>query len=126
MKPGKTGLKRIIDAAGYSIKGLLFAWKNEAAFRQECYLAIILIPIAFVIGETATQIIFLILPVFLVLIVELINSAIEAVVDRVGEELHILSGAAKDIGSAAVFVSLTLLGVIWIIVIFDRFTTIFS
>lgn len=121
MKPGKTGIKRIIAAASYSLQGISYAWKNEAAFRQECCLAVFLIPLAFVVGENATQIIFLIFPVFLVLIVELINSAIEAVVDRFGDEVHILSGAAKDLGSAAVFICLVLLSIIWTIILLERF-----
>ncbi len=121
MKPGKTGIKRIFAAAGYSLQGVLYAWKNEAAFRQECCLAIVLIPLAFFVGGNVTQIILLILPVFLVLIIELINSAIEAVVDRFGDEVHILSGAAKDIGSAAVFICLILLVIIWAMVMFERY-----
>lgn len=121
MKPGKIGISRIFAAAGYSLKGILYAWKNEAAFRQECILAALLIPLAFFVGETTTQTIFLILPIFLVLIVELINSAIEAVVDRISDELHVLSGAAKDIGSAAVFICLILLFIIWCMILFDRF-----
>lgn len=121
MKPGKTGIRRIINAAGYSFKGVLYAWKNEAAFRQECLLAALLIPLAFFVGETVTKIILLILPIFLVLIVELINSAIEAVVDRIGGEHHILSGAAKDIGSAAVFMCLLLLSIIWCMILIERF-----
>ena len=121
MKPGKTGIKRIIDAAGYSFQGICFAWRNEAAFRQECILAVVLIPLAFFLGETTAQTILLITPIFLVLVVELINSAIEAVVDRIGDEPHSLSGAAKDIGSAAVFVCLVLLVFIWLMVFFERF-----
>ena len=121
MKPGKTGIKRIFAAAAYSLQGILYAWKNEAAFRQECCLAVVLLPLAFFVGENSTQIALLILPVFLVLIVELINSAIEAVVDRIGDEVHILSGAAKDIGSAAVFVCLLLLFIVWGIVLLERF-----
>ncbi len=121
MKPGKTGVKRIIDAAGYSFQGIRFAWQNEAAFRQELLLAVVLIPLAFFIGEATVQIIVLITPIFLVLVVELINSAIEAVVDRIGDEPHSLSGAAKDIGSAAVFMCLVLLAFIWLMILFERF-----
>lgn len=119
MKPGKTGIARIKDAFVYSLKGLKYAWKNEADFRQECILAIVLMPTALIIAESIVQKILLIIPVFMVLIVELINSAIEAVVDRFGDELHELSGAAKDIGSAAVTVSLILLGIIWLLVLVD-------
>lgn len=119
MKPRKAGIARIIDAFGYSMKGINFAWQNEAAFRQECCLAFVLLPLAFFIAENAVQLVLLILPVFIVLIVELLNSAIEAVVDRHGDELHILSGAAKDIASAAVFFSLILLGLIWMLILID-------
>jgi len=121
MKSSKTGIDRIIYAFGYSVKGLKFAWQNEAAFRQECYLAFILLPLAFLLAESVVQLALLILPIFVLIIVELLNSAIEAAVDRHGDELHILSGAAKDIGSAAVFVSLMMLGLIWILILFDIF-----
>ena len=121
MKPGKAGIARIIDAFGYSMKGLKFAWQNEAAFRQECYIAFVLLPLAFLFAESAVQLVLLILPIFILLIVELLNSAIEAAVDRYGDELHVLSGAAKDIGSAAVFFSLVLLGIIWMFILFDIF-----
>lgn len=121
MKPGKTGFARIKDAMGYSIKGLVFTWKNEAAFRQECVIAVILIPLAFFIAPSIEQVILLTLPVFLLLIVELINSAIEAAIDRFGDEQHVLSGAAKDIGSAAVFVSLVFLSFTWAVMLLDIF-----
>jgi diacylglycerol kinase (ATP) len=120
MKPGKKGIERIFDAALYSIKGYKYAWKNEAAFRQEVCLAIILIPVAFYLGETAIEVSILIIPIFITLIIELINSAIEAVVDRIGSELHELSGAAKDIGSAAVLISLVLCGIVWGVFIFEK------
>ena len=126
MKPGKTGLQRVIDAAGYSIKGIKFVWANEAAFRQECILALIMIPLAFVIAESVSQIILLVVPIVLVLIIELINSAIEAIVDRIGDEIHELSGAAKDIGSAAVLLALLLTAFIWIIIILHNFFALFS
>ena len=121
MKPGKTGITRIVKAFSYSMKGLRFAWQHEAAFRQECFLAIVLVPLAYFISENAVQLVLLILPIFIVLIVELLNSAIEAAIDRHGDELHMLSGAAKDIGSAAVFVSMILLGLIWLLILFDIF-----
>jgi diacylglycerol kinase (ATP) len=106
MKPGKTGVVRIIDAAGYSLKGLRFAWKNEAAFRQESVLALVLIPLGCWIGTDAVQISMLIGSCLIVLIVELLNTAIEAVVDRISDEYHTLAGSAKDLGSAAVLISL--------------------
>jgi diacylglycerol kinase (ATP) len=113
MKPGKTGIKRVIHATGYSLLGLTAAYKNEAAFRQELWLTIILAPFAIYLGNTGVERALLLGSLILVLIVELINSAIEAVVDRVGSEKHELSGRAKDIGSAAVMLALLNLFVIW-------------
>ena len=120
-KPGKSGIARVIDAFGYSMKGFVAVWKYEAAFRQEVGLAIILIPTAFWLAQTHTELILLIASVFWVLMAELVNSSVEAVVDRTGPERHELSGRAKDIGSALVFVSLLLLVVVWGIVAFNRF-----
>ena len=120
-KPGKTGIARIIDAFGYSMKGFAAVWKYEAAFRQEVALAIILIPTAFWLAQTHIELILLISSVFWVLMAELANSSVEAVVDRTGSERHELSGRAKDIGSALVFVSLLLLAIVWGIVAFNRF-----
>jgi diacylglycerol kinase (ATP) len=120
-KPGKTGVRRIIDAFGYSMKGLSASWKYESAFRQEVALAIILIPAAFWLAQSHIELILLISSVFWVLMAELANSALEAVVDRTGSERHELSGRAKDIGSALVFVSLSLLVIIWAIILFNRF-----
>lgn len=116
-KTGNTGLTRIIKAAGYSKQGLQAAWANEAAFRQEALLALIMIPVAFWVAEHSIELILLISVVFLVLIVELLNSAVEAVVDRIGDEHHELAGRAKDIGSAAVFISLVLTAVVWAIIV---------
>lgn len=112
-KPGATGITRIINATGYSMKGLKSAWINEAAFRQELMLILLLMPLAFWIGDTLNQILLLIVISWLVVIVEILNSAIEAVVDRVGSEHHELSGRAKDLGSAAVFVALALNALVW-------------
>lgn len=116
-----TGFKRIYNAFFYSIAGLASAWKNEAAFRQESLVAIVLIPVAFWLGQTSSQIGLLILSIFIVLIVELLNSAVEAAIDRISDEHHALSKQAKDIASAAVFISLILFIVIWVLVIFERF-----
>jgi diacylglycerol kinase (ATP) len=116
-KPGKKGIGRIIDATGYSMKGLKAAWVNEAAFRQELMLFIVGVPVAYWLAETRTDFLWLILPLFLILIAELVNSALEAVVDRIGHEHHELSGRAKDIGSALVFVCLVLLAVIWAVIL---------
>ncbi|MFV1983226.1 MAG: diacylglycerol kinase [Thiohalomonadales bacterium] len=113
MKPGKKGIKRIINATGYSLLGLVATYKNEAAFRQELWLAIVLTPIAIYLGNTGIERAMLLGSLILVLIVELLNSAIEAVVDRIGNEFHELSGRAKDIGSAAVMLSLLNLVVVW-------------
>jgi len=115
-----TGIKRIYNAFFYSMAGLASAWKNEAAFRQESVIAIVLIPLSFWLGQNTIQIGLLILAIFIVLIVELLNSAIEAVVDRISAEHHSLSKQAKDIASAAVFLSLILFVVIWGLVIFER------
>lgn len=120
-KPGKTGIPRIIDAFGYSMKGFAAVWKYEAAFRQEVGLAIILIPTAFWLAQTHIELILLIASVVWVLMAELANSSVEAVVDRTGSERHELSGRAKDIGSALVFVSLALLVLVWGIIAFNRF-----
>ena len=121
MKPGKTGIARIIDATGYSVKGFIFAWKNEAAFRQEFCLAVILIPLACWLGTNAVERSLLIGSCLIVLIVELLNTSVEAAVDRVGDEYHKLAGSAKDLGSAAVFTSLTLTVVVWCLITFERF-----
>ncbi|MCF3097304.1 diacylglycerol kinase [Aeromonas australiensis] len=112
-KPGATGVTRIINATGYSIKGLRSAWVNEAAFRQELMLILLLMPLAFWLGDSLNQILLLVVISWLVVIVEILNSAIEAVVDRVGSEHHELSGRAKDLGSAAVFIALALNGLVW-------------
>ena len=120
-KPGNTGITRIIKAFGFSMKGFRAAWKHEAAFRQELMLTVVLAPLAFVISETTTQLALLLLTLFVVLITEILNSAVEAVVDRVSDEQHKLAGRAKDMGSAAVFLSLTMTAVIWGLVIFERY-----
>ncbi len=120
-KPGNTGITRIIRAFGFSMKGFRAAWQHEAAFRQELVLAVLLVPSAFVIAENAMRLALLLAPLFVVLITEIFNSAIEAVVDRISDEHHELAGRAKDMGSAAVFLSLTMTAVIWGLVIFERF-----
>lgn len=112
-KPGATGVTRIINATGYSMKGLKSAWINEAAFRQELVLVLLLMPLACWLGDSLNQILLLIVISWLVVIVEVLNSAIEAVVDRIGSEHHELSGRAKDLGSAAVFIALGLNALVW-------------
>lgn len=112
-KPGATGITRIINATGYSMKGLKSAWVNEAAFRQELLLILLLMPLAFWIGDSLNEILLLVCISWLVVIVEVLNSAVEAVVDRIGSEHHELSGRAKDLGSAAVFIALVLNALVW-------------
>ena len=115
------GFRRIYNAFFYSMDGFKAAWKNEEAFRQEFILALVLIPIAFWLGESSLHISLLIFSVLVVLITELLNTGVEAAIDRIGIERHDLSKRAKDIGSAAVFVSLTALTVVWGFAIYDRF-----
>ena len=117
-KTGATGFTRIIKAAGYSWLGFKAAYKNEAAFRQELWLCILLLPAALYFGETLMDKAILISSLLFILIVELINSAIEAVVDRIGDEMHELSGRAKDMGSTAVFITISMVVVIWIGVLY--------
>jgi diacylglycerol kinase (ATP) len=108
-----TGLKRIFLAGGYSLAGLSAAYRQEAAFRQELLLAVVLIPLACWLRVAPLERMLMIATLLLVLVVELLNSAIEAVVDRVGSEHHELSGRAKDMGSAAVLISLLLTAYVW-------------
>ncbi|WP_448679809.1 diacylglycerol kinase [Pseudomonas nicosulfuronedens] len=110
---GQTGLKRIFNAAGYSLAGFAAAFKGEAAFRQLVLINVILIPLSFFFDVTRGERALLIAVCLLALIVELLNSAIEAVVDRVSLERHPLSKNAKDMGSAAQFVALTIITVTW-------------
>jgi diacylglycerol kinase (ATP) len=118
MKPQNNhGIKRIIRATGFSIQGLKSAFKCEAAFRQELALAVIMLPVALLVDVSTVERLMLILGLFLVLIVELLNSAVEAVVDRFGGEIHPLSGQAKDIASAAVFLSLVFCAISWIAIL---------
>jgi diacylglycerol kinase (ATP) len=109
----KTGLRRIINATGYSLAGLRDAYEHEHAFRQECLLALMLIPVALFLPVSGLERALMIGAVLLVLIVELLNSAVEAAVDRVSLDRHELAKRAKDIGSAAVFLSLVNVAVVW-------------
>ncbi len=115
---GKTGLKRVWNALFYSLAGFKAAWKHEDAFRQEALLALVLIPLAFILDVAAIGRALMIASVFLVLIVELVNSAIEATVDRISLENHQLAKRAKDIGSAAVLIALVDVLVVWGVVLF--------
>ena len=117
MKPGKTGIARIIAAGGYSWQGFRAAYQHEAAFRQELFLGVILIPLALWLGKTGLESALMIACLLIVLITEIINSAIEAVVDRFGSEMHELSGRAKDMGSAAVLLALLNAVVVWLLIL---------
>lgn len=110
---GKTGLKRVWNAFFYSLDGFKAAWKHEDAFRQESLLALLLIPLALLLTDVALERALMIACVLLVLIVELVNSAIEATVDRISLESHQLAKRAKDIGSAAVLIALVNVLVVW-------------
>ena len=114
---GKTGMIRIVHAFFNSVSGLEDAWRNESAFRQEILLAIFLIPIACIARVTAVERALLIGAVLLVLIVELLNTSVEAAIDRISFDHHSLSKRAKDIGSAAVFVALVLLALVWALIL---------
>ncbi len=112
-----SGMTRLFKAFGNSMKGFVGVYRHEAAFRQELLLAVILVPAGFYLGHNGIERALLVGSVLLVLVVEILNSAIEAVVDRVGLERHELSGLAKDLGSAAVFLSLAMVAVIWALVL---------
>ena len=118
---GRTGLDRIRHAAGYSLDGLVSAYRGESAFRQETWLAVVLVPLAFWLGQTWIETALLAGSVVLVMVVELLNSAVEATVDRISFELHELAKRAKDFGSAAVFLSLALTGALWAAALWHRF-----
>lgn len=121
MKPGHTGWRHLVHSTRYSLKGLRAAFRNEAAFRQELGVCGVLLPLAWWIGQGPVEWILLVGSCLLVLIVELLNSAIENVVDRIGTELHELSGRAKDIGSAAVMLSLFTAGLTWGLLAWEKF-----
>jgi len=112
---------RITRAFGYSVAGLRAAYKKESAFRQELILAVVLIPLGVFLGRTGVERTLLIGSIFIVLIVELLNSAVEATVDRGGKNWDKLAGRAKDMGSAAVLFALLLLGLTWSFILYDRF-----
>ncbi len=118
MNKSKAGWQRWLNAMKYSYAGFLAAWRNEAAFREEMIIAIVFIPLALWLGKTRIEQALLIGSLLLVLVVELLNSAIEAMVDLTSPEFHVLAGRAKDMGSAAVFGSLMLATVIWCLVLF--------
>jgi len=113
----KTGPVRLARAFGSTWRGFAAAWREEEAFRQECLLALVVVPIGLWLGESGVERALLVGPMFLVLVIELVNSAVEATVDRIGFERHPLSAAAKELGSAAVFVAFILLGLNWLLVL---------
>ena len=115
---GLKGFARIVKAGVYSWRGLCAAWRHEAAFREELCLSIVLIPLGLYLGENGVEKALLVASVMLLPLVEILNSAIEAVVDRSGLEHHELAGRAKDMGSAAVAMAISLMAVVWILVLF--------
>ena len=115
------GLRRIINAFIYSFAGYKAAWKNEEAFRQECIVAIFVIPAGFWLGRTMTQRALLIGVYLIIPLIELLNASIEAIVDRMGPEPHLLSGRAKDLGSAAVLLSICMAIIVWVLIAYERF-----
>jgi diacylglycerol kinase (ATP) len=107
-------------AFGYSFQGFRHAWREEAAFRQEVTLALLIVPLGLYLGRSGVERALLVSPMLLILVVEILNSAVEAVVDRSGTERHPLAGMAKDMGSAAVMLSFVLLGTVWLLVLSDH------
>ena len=115
----ETVVGHIKNAFIYTFAGLKAAWKNELAFRGEMVVAMIMVPLGLWLGRSAVERALLIASILLILITELVNSAIEAVVDRIGPEKHELSGRAKDMGSAAAFISMVTAALVWIIIVVD-------
>lgn len=118
-KTGNTGIGRIIRAGGFSWKGFIAAFRNEAAFRQELGLTVLLVPLAFWLTDDPVERALMVGVWLLVPLMEMINSAIEAVVDRIGDEYHPLAGAAKDIGSATVVFAMLIAALVWAILLFS-------
>lgn len=114
------GVTRLMRAFGYSFQGFGHAWREEAAFRQEVVLSLLMIPAGLYLGHTGVERALLVSPMLLILVVEILNSAVEAVVDRSGTDRHPLAGMAKDMGSAAVMLSFVLLGTVWLLVLSDH------
>ena len=114
---GTTGPVRLSRAFASTWRGFVAAWREEEAFRQECLLALVLIPLGLCLGQSGIERALLVGPIFVVLAIELVNSAVEATVDRIGVERHPLSAIAKELGSAAVFVAFVLLALNWILVL---------
>jgi len=121
MKPGLTGITRIIAATRNSFRGIRDAWIHESAFRQDVTLSVVLFILSFFLAANPVEWLVLILPLFLLIIVEILNSAIENTVDRFGGEHHLLSGRAKDMGSAAVMFCLVLIAIVWLTMIWSKY-----
>jgi diacylglycerol kinase (ATP) len=119
-KPGNRGVKRLIAATVFSFQGFRAAWQQEEAFRQEMLLALVLFPAAFWLGQTTVEILLLLLSCIMVVFAELINTAIESIVDRISPEQHPLSGQAKDLGSALVFISNMTVLLVWGMIAWQR------
>jgi len=115
-----TGITRLLRAFGYSFQGFRYTWREEAAFRQEVGLALLVIPAGLYLGRSGVERALLVSPMLMILVVEILNSAVEAVVDRSGTERHPLAGMAKDMGSAAVMLSFALLGTVWLLILSDH------
>ncbi|MGR0280273.1 diacylglycerol kinase [Marinomonas dokdonensis] len=118
-KPDKGGFERVLDAAKYSVQGLRAQWRYEASFRLDVRLFLLALPLALWLGDSGIEQALMIFSVGLVLIVETLNSSVEAVVDRISDEHHELSGRAKDLGSAAVMLTLMLAAVVWVILLLN-------
>jgi diacylglycerol kinase (ATP) len=116
-RPKPRGAARLFKALGASARGFLGAFRDEAAFRQELALALVVIPTGLLLGRSGVERALLVAPMLLVLVIELVNSAVEATVDRIGMEHHELAGLAKDLGSAAVFLALVLMAAVWLLVL---------
>ncbi|MGB5292248.1 MAG: diacylglycerol kinase [Lysobacterales bacterium] len=121
VKPGLTGIARVLAATKNSLNGIRDCWRYESAFRQNSILSIVLFILSFQLAQTVVEWLILILPLFLLAIVELLNSAIENTVDRIGPERHILSGRAKDMASAATMFCLIMIGTVWISMTWSRY-----
>ncbi len=115
-----TGITRLVRAFGYSLQGFVHAWREEAAFRQELCLSLLVIPGGLLSGPLGVERALLVYPMLQILVIEILNSAVEAVVDRGGTDRHPLAGMAKDMGSAAVMLSFALLGTVWLLILSDH------
>ena len=121
MKPGLTGIARILAASQNSLNGIRDCWRYESAFRQNSVISIVLLILSFHLAQTVVEWLILIMPLFLLAIVELLNSAIENTVDRIGPERHELSGRAKDMASAATMFCLIMIGTVWLAMVWSRY-----